>query len=223
MELRNRIVCIVGPKGTGKTETAAGIYGKCDRAVVFNVAHDKQYRVRSTVFLDGDIKSLDKVMRHNDKFRICFESDAMIRKGSSMIYVDLDDIILDCMANPPITLFLDEAHLLCKADNVTNETLRAVYISRHHAMSMVFIMQRMAGVHPDIRFNADEYHFFKINEPADIDIIKQKFGKEVAEQVRDLRRLDYVNGRVVPGQQLVWNVEDDKISMIDPTRPPKER
>lgn len=207
--LENRIICIVGPKGTGKTERAARMYGLSDRALVFNVAFDKQYYARSTHIVDDDVITAGEMMRREPKFRISFESENLEQAGQGLRYVNLDPLIRECYQRGPMTIFLDEAHLLCSAQCVSPETLRMVYIGRHHLLSSVFIMQRTSGVHPVVRTNADEYHFHQITEPLDLKFIATKCGYEVAEVVQNLRRLKWENGKAVPGQCLVWTVEGE--------------
>lgn len=206
--LQNRVVCIVGPKGTGKTERASRLYGLQDRALVFNVAFDKAYDVRSTHVVEDDFISAGKVMRDNDKYRISFTSENLERtKSGGLTYTDLDPLIRECYLHGPMTVFLDESHMLCASHSCSDEVLRSIYIGRHHQLSSVFIMQRANGVHPVIRTNADEYHFFALSEPLDLKFISQKCGEDVAYTVANLKRLQVVGGKVVPGQCFVWTVE----------------
>jgi hypothetical protein len=177
------------------------------RALVFNAAFDESYRVRSSHIVTEDVIGAAEVMRKQKAYRVCFETENIIMKGQNVVYADLDPVVVACMNNPPMTLIIDEAHLTCSHITATHEVLRSVFIGRHHQLSEIFVMQRTSGVHPVVRANADEYHFFAITEPLDLKFISQKCGEDAAYTVANLRRLQEKNGKVVPGQCYVWTVE----------------
>jgi hypothetical protein len=209
--LQNRIVCIVGPKGTGKTHHAAQMYGQSARALIFNVAFDAAYDGNSLYIINDDIIAAGRVMRDQQQYRISFTSEDLQRtRSGGLVYASLDPLIRECYDHGPMTIFLDEAHMLVHAQSASDECLRMVYIGRHHQLSQVFIMQRANGVHPLVRANADEYHFFRISEPLDLKLIRERCGLHVAERVRTLKRLEVdEQGNVIPGEYLVWTVEGD--------------
>jgi len=210
--LQNRVICVVGPKGTGKSFRVCQMYAKSKRALVFNAAFDKEYRVRSTHLVHEDVIGAGRVMQKEQTYRICFETENVIRKGQNMIYPDLDPIVLACMNNPPMMLIVEEAHMTCSYITATDEILRSVFIGRHHQLDEVYCMHRMSGeggVHPVIRANADEYHIFRLSEPGDLKFVAQKCGADAAYTVANLRRLQEKDGKVIPGQCFVWTTEGE--------------
>lgn len=208
MELRNRIICIVGPKGTGKTERASRMFGSSDRALVFNVAFDRAYYPRATHIVTDDVIGAGEIMRTAKTYRIVFETENMAEtKSGRMIYPDIDALIRECYMRGPMTMFVDEAHMVASSQSASFETKRMALIGRHHNLSAVYITQRVNGVHPDIRSNADEYHIFHVIEPLDIQVIASRCGWDTAAKVQSLRRLSFDNGKVLPGECLIWSAD----------------
>jgi hypothetical protein len=68
------------------------------------------------------------------------------------------------------------------------------------------VAQRVTGIHPAIRENTDEFYFWKIINPASLKVIEENCGKDVAEQVKNLRavELDEKDNFKSPGQMLHW-------------------
>lgn len=81
-------------------------------------------------------------------------------------------------------------------------------IGRHRRMSLVLVAQSFTGIHPAIRKNADTFLFWRIIEPSDLDAIKDRCGKDVAEKVSNLRILERnpdTDELIRPGQMLRWD------------------
>jgi hypothetical protein len=80
-------------------------------------------------------------------------------------------------------------------------------IGRHQEFSMILIAQSFTGIHPAIRKNADEFYFYKIIEPSDLNGIEERCGKEVSEQVRNLRALEVDDKEKFKraGQRVHWS------------------
>jgi hypothetical protein len=82
----------------------------------------------------------------------------------------------------------------------------ASYVGGHSGFSLILIAQSFSGIHPAVRQNADELYLWKIIEPRDLDGISDRCGKQVMEQVQNLRatETDDNNKFKKAGQMLHW-------------------
>jgi hypothetical protein len=86
-----------------------------------------------------------------------------------------------------VLLVIDEAHLLANGRNCPKMLMVSSLVGRHRQLSMILIAQSFSGIHPAIRRNADEFYFWKIIEPSDLDNIRERCGRDVEKQVSELR------------------------------------
>lgn len=206
--LRNKIIAIFGQKGSGKTFLAAGMYGKESRAVCYNLAEDKEFRVRSTLFCVGGDETANRLWRYmkkpEEKFRIDF-IPTDLEFGRKVSAESLETISQLCWDARDVTLYFDEAHMLLSS-GWAPAAFRTLYLrGRHHEVSIVMIQHRMAAIPKEFTYNVDTFIFFQTSEPTDLDSIADRCGEEVAEKVSELRRLDTSVTPVVPGQYYEWD------------------
>ena len=104
-------------------------------------------------------------------------------------------------------LVIDEAHLLTNSRNCPPELVMASLVGGHAGFSMILVAQSFSGIHPLVRQNADELIMWRVIEPRDLEGIRDRCGREVEEQVRNLRavELDENDGFKRPGQMLHWS------------------
>lgn len=206
--LQNRIRAVIGPKGSGKSYRSAKMFAMCKRAVLYDIAHDEDY-YRHATHIVTDTQQLFKVMRREEEFRAIYvvsEADLM-PKGKELIYISAVPVVEECFFIGNMTLFLDEAHELCTQWSIDWRIRKVVRLARHQQLNIVWISQSMNEIHREIRRNTDEYHFFKIHEPADLEAIKLRCGEPCALKVASLLRLK--KHPFTPGTCFVW-VSDEQ-------------
>jgi ABC-type dipeptide/oligopeptide/nickel transport system ATPase component len=208
--LQNRIIGIIGPKGSGKSYRAARMFKLCKRAVLYDIARDVGYYQNAT-YIVNDTTQLFKIIRKEEEFRIVYQvqDGDLLPKGKELIYTTATPIAEECFYTGNITLFLDEAHELCTQWSIDWRLRKVIRLSRHQQLNVVWISQSMNEIHREIRRNTDEYHFYKIHEPRDLEAIVDRCGEYTSAKVANLKRLKRENGRVVPGECFVW-VSDEQ-------------
>jgi hypothetical protein len=215
--VQNKIILVIGAKGSGKTYNVCKALSNMDRAVIFDMVHEEGY---AKVVLDSGKKNDAIIIGQPRNFANAISRDV---ESFKVVYrpveiEPLDNGLVNCPEFGPITkliylrgdcwLIVDEAHLLCNGRNCPKELMMSNLLGRHRRMSMVLVAQSFTGIHPAIRKNADEFMFFKIIEPSDLKGIEDRCGKDVAEQVRNLRMLERnqeTDELIQPGQMLRWD------------------
>lgn len=210
--ISNRITGIVGPKGSGKTFRAAKLFAQEDRAVLYQpVRINTEADIYAThICFDGDIASIFDVINREEKFRIIYkvpDSD-YIQRGQNLLYTSILPIATECYNVGNLTLYLDEAHELCNQSTIDPNLRRVLRLARNNRLSVSWVAQSME-VHRELRRGTEEFYFYRIFEPGDLDKIAERCGVQTAERVANLRRLkETADGKIVPGECLYWSAEN---------------
>lgn len=194
------------------------MFAQCRCAVLYDIAHDEDYYPYATLITNDTTQLIRELRRWTDDsnpdkepFRAIYqvkESDLM-PKGKELIYLTATPVAEECYNIGNCTLFLDEAHELCSQWSIDWRLRKVVRLARHQQLNIIWISQSMNEIHREIRRNTDEYHFYKIHEPRDLEAIKERCGEECAIKVAGLQRLKRENGKLIPGTCLVW-VSDEQ-------------
>lgn len=214
--VENRIIGIVGPKGSGKTHRAARQFAKEKRAFMYQPARmNSECDAYATHISEGDLKTVFEIMEKADpdpespdyQFRIVYKvPDAdFVRRGQNLIYLTILPVAQECYYIGNMTLYMDEAHELCNQETIDPELRRVVRLARNNQLNITWCSQSME-VHREIRRNTDELVLYRMWEPGDLDKIRRKCGESTAETVKNLRRLKK-GPPIEPGEFVVWCVE----------------
>jgi hypothetical protein len=178
---------------------------------------DVQYTSREqTVVIEGKPRSFAEAIgayktleeQHKEKFCVVYHPAVTeVQDNGLMESPEFGLIVKTCQIRGHMYLVIDEAHLWCNSYNCPKELMVANLIGRHDELSLILIAQRINGIHPAIRENADEFYFWKIITPTGLKMVTEYCGADVAEQVNNLRavELDDDNNFVSPGQCLHWS------------------
>jgi hypothetical protein len=216
----NEIVCVIGPKGSGKSFETNQRIQLMERVVIFDMIKDETY-AETVLPEDGPMDENNCIIEGEP--RVFATAIHPSKESFKVIYRPVliemkDNGIVECPEFGKVTelvhlrgdcwYVVDEAHLLANSHNCPKELMLANYIGRHNELSMLFVAQSFTGIHPNIRRNADTFIFWRIIEPADLEAIRKRCGKDVEEQVRNLRVIErdpVTKEFVSPGQFLVWD------------------
>ena len=209
----NKIILVIGPKGSGKSYRVARAIEQMERVVIFDTIHEQQGYgdIEGVEIITGKPKELYRKLEPFDDrkpFKIAYRPVNIGLLPNGLLQCpEFGPIVELCHLKGDMWLVVDEAHLLINARNCPPELMSMNLLGRHRRMSMVFVAQSFTGIHPAIRKNADEFMFWRIIEPSDLEGIKDRCGKDVEEKVRNLRVLERDENEkvVVVGQMLRWD------------------
>lgn len=206
--MQNKIILVIGPKRTGKTRKTSEVIRKIERVAVFDIVRDSQYVEGATVIYGRPADFARAISPEHDSFRVVYQpSIRNLRDNLIMDAPEFEPLLKLCHLRGEMYFVIDEAHLLCNSRNCPPELAMASYVGGHKGFSMILVAQSFTGIHPIVRRNADELFLWKIIEPSDLDAVAERCGKDVAEQVRNLRavQLDDNDEFKHPGQMIHWS------------------
>jgi Zonular occludens toxin (Zot) len=218
--MQNKIIGVVAPKGSGKTTRVAELVRQTPRVAVYDpmAATDNQYRLVAGEIVVQNLKAAGRIMAE-DNFQLLYEPELPVQDDEDWFYPDFRPFIQMVWRRVqligPMMVVIDEAHYTMSKRTMPIEVLNIITNGRRYGLDIVWITQRFVGVNSWARANADEYWFFRLAHPADINTVSQIAGPEVADQVVELRRLDANASPVVPGQMLRWSTLDGSVVIED--------
>ncbi len=180
MEIQNKIVGIVGRKGSGKSTMFRRVMERCPRLFVFDSMGE--HRWIPNRFDDfGDVL----------EFLACVEAEGEPTFAGS--YVPQADLVEDfcdlshevySMGN--LIFGVEEVSMLCGPSFLPLEFDRIVRLGRHRRVNVVWTAQRMAEVARRLTAATDVFVLFAHTEPRDLDAVADRCGRDAAEQVAEL-------------------------------------
>jgi hypothetical protein len=212
--MQNRVIGVIGPKGSGKSHMAAQIMAGADRAAVYQIVReDANYLPAATNIFDGDLR-LFCIALGEDTFRYIYRVAPGARRveKNRIVLPDFELFLKCCFERRNMMMVIDEAHFLCARQYIPAFFYEAVATGRHRVLDIVFVGFRFAEIHPVLTSNADELYLWCINEPMDIEGIRNRCGEEVSTAIVTLRKTEdrrNAGGTLLPGQYIHWRASGD--------------
>jgi hypothetical protein len=184
-EVQNRIVGIVGRKGTGKSYRVRELLRYCPRFVVFDVmgehAHqDGKNRCESPAELTG----LLKWTREQETFAGVYvpegELDEEIEEVSRLVY-----------ARGNLCFVCEEVPLYTQAGYMPPLFGKLIRTGRHQKIDIAWTAQRAAEVPKTLTALTDMWILFSQTEPRDLTALADRCGRDVTERVAGLGLHEY--------------------------------
>jgi len=192
MELQNKIVGIVGRKGSGKSRKFRELMQRSPRLVVFDTMGEHSWIPNRF----HDLNDLSEFLAWASTQRTCAVSlipeadlDADFATLCEWVYEDGN-----------LTLGVEEAAMLCQPSYLPPEFDRIVRLGRHRRVNMVWTSQRMAEVARRLTAATDLFVLFTHSEPRDLDAMAERCGRDVAERVARLPLHGWLAWDVVRGE-----------------------
>lgn len=205
----NKIILVIGPKRTGKTRKVSELVANdIPRSVTFDLMKDGQYTEGEVTVIQGKPAELARAIgKDQEQFRVVYQPAIIELKDNGLIDApEFEPLLKLCHLRGDMWFVIDEAHLLCNYRTCPSELVMASYVGGHSGFSMILIAQSFSGIHPIVRRNADEFYFWRMIEPADLDAVKERCGEDVMIQVRELRATEVSDNNefIAAGQMLHW-------------------
>lgn len=220
--MQNKVVGVVAPKGSGKTTEVAELVRLTPRVAIYDpmAETDFQYRRVASHIVTRDLREAHLIMAE-DNFQLLYEPELPTQDGEEWYYADFRPFLMKVWRRVqlvgPMMLVVDEAHYTMSGKTMPLEMWNIITNGRRYGLDIVWITQRFVGVNGWVRANADEYWFYRLVHPADLATVREIAGPEVAEEVRNLRRLDSTKTPPMPGELLIWNSLDGSTRKVDLT------
>lgn len=206
----------MAPKGSGKTTRVAELVRVTPRVAIYDpmAATDYQFRRVASHIIERDLKAFHEAIAE-DGFQVLYEPELPTQDGEEWFYGDFPVFLMKCWRRVqlvgPMMIVIDEAHYTMSARTMPVEMWNVITNGRRYGLDVCWITQRFVGVNGWVRANCDSYWFFRLVHPADLQTVSQICGPEIADRVRNLRRLDQHAG--VPGEMLVWDSLDGSVTI----------
>lgn len=200
-ELQNRIVAIIGRKGTGKSTKLTEILTAQDRVLVFDPMAEHDWS-------PNEIDSLDKAATGGsgfDSLREFFKWNHK-KKQWAANYVPGEKIEDEVEAVSRIVyqhgncaFGLDEVGLFCSPGHLPEALGKLVRTGRHKKIDIYWTGLRAGEISRTLTSLTDEFIIFSQTEPRDLDAIATRCGVEIADLVRRLEIHDFIQWDVYRG------------------------
>lgn len=206
--LTNRIIGVIAPKGSGKSFTVGEWLDRQNRVLVFDITHGDAYRRDGVEIIEANPRKAGETMM-GENWKILYMPKNVIAKERYLYAPSFDKICDVAYQIGNCTLVVEEAHHLCTSFYLPFPLLNISRLGRHRQCSLIYITQSFTAVHNSLRQNTDEFWFWKLIEPGDVDGVRARCGAEAAERVQALRKLEKgADGEARPGEMLRWTIEN---------------
>lgn len=185
-EVQNKIVGVIGRKGSGKSTRAKTMVRYCPRFFVWDPMREYLRTVRD--YVEGP-DSYEGENSDVDRYFI----EAGRGKNFALAYIPEGDLeeefeeICQIVYHYGHMLFVvEEAPLVMKAGYMPPAFGKIVRTGRHFGIDLLWTAQRAAEVARTLTSMTDIFIFYSQTEPRDLDAIADRCGREVADRVASL-------------------------------------
>jgi len=198
MDVQNKIIAVVGRKGSGKSAMLRRHLERCPKFFLFDVMAEHG-------FCPNTLRDLEEVDR--------FLAWAQTKPYAAARFIPDEPIEEDFAAiceavydTGGLTFAVEEVPLLAKAGYIPDDFARVVRLGRHRRLNLIWTAQRLAETPRTLTAMTDLFVLFHTTEPRDLDAIADRFGVEVAEKISRLSLHGFV----------VWDVRaGDEVGLED--------
>lgn len=185
--MKNKIVLIVGFRGSGKTTVASNILQAQDAVFVFDPHVDDAYAwLPNTARNEKQLANYPKwVMQAKPKRIAC----RFVPDGRQDPYESLQFFCSVMWICRNLWMCVEEVSESCRgvsAQGMPPEFRRIVNQGRHKGINQIYCGLRYAEIPRSVSAGADVQVLFRCQEPVDIDSMRGRIGSEAAEKVQRL-------------------------------------
>lgn len=181
--MQNRIICIFGRKGSGKTTLARAMIKREPRYIIADSLNEYDAPMTAT-----DERELADHVRAKlqGKLRLC------VKVGNDAMFDAACDAAKIAGSEKPVLLVVEEADLRCSPAYVTASLDRLIRYGRHWGVSILAVARRPAEITRHLTAQADTVIAFRSVEPRDLDFFRKRCGEDFARRLPNLKRYRYI-------------------------------
>jgi hypothetical protein len=195
--IQNRIVGVIGRKGSGKSTRFEELLERRDRIIIFDPMAEHDWTPNE---LAGP-KPIETAKEFFDWGKRKPQWAANFVPGDDL-EADLEALSRMVYDRGECAFGVEEIPLICSANHMPDNFGKLVRTGRHRGVDLFWTAQRAAEVPRTLTSLTDEFVFFSQTEPRDLDAIAARCGSDVADQV----------GRLGMHDSLHWDVINRQIS-----------
>ncbi|MEQ1574391.1 MAG: hypothetical protein ABL993_09120 [Vicinamibacterales bacterium] len=177
---QNRIVGIVGRKGSGKSTRTATLLKYAPRILAWDPMED--HRALLPDSYDAICVELDEYF---DEART-HQTFACAYIPGDNLEGDFEEICQLVYDYGHLLFVIEEAPLVCRASYMPPTFGKIVRTGRHRGIDILWTAQRASEVSRTLTSATDVWIFYSQTEPRDLDAIAERCGRDVAEKVAGL-------------------------------------
>ncbi len=196
-ELQNRIVAIIGRKGSGKSTMLAERLKVAERIVVFDPLGEHSGKRGWLPNATTSLPELESFFRWNRK-RGQFATGYV--PGENM-EEEVEGVSGILYGRGNLVFGIEEVPLICSPSYLPPVLGKLIRTGRHRQIDITWTAQRASECARTLTSLTDEFVLFSQTEPRDLDAIGARCGDDVARRVAELGRHDY----------LTWDVATRKL------------
>lgn len=198
-ELHNRIVAVVGRKGSGKSTLTREILQHSDRLMIYDTMGEHSWVPDQ---FDDLAESEMYIFEHGcsgDSF-----IGSYVPSGDE-IEGDFSVVCTAAYETGNITVVVEELPMLSNPNYVPKRFDRLIRLGRHRSINVLYTGQRLSECPRRVTAATDVFVLFSHTEPVDLDRIAERCDPEVANLVAQLGEHEF----------LVWDVASRRIVIVD--------
>lgn len=187
-ELQNRIVAIIGRKGSGKSTMLAERLKTADRLVVFDPLGE---HVGKNGWLPNELSSLPEL----ERFMLWNRKRGQFAAGyvpGEQLEEEVEGVAGILYQRGNLVFGIEEVPLICSASYLPPVLGKLIRTGRHRQIDIAWTAQRASECARTLTSLTDEFVLFSQTEPRDLDAIAARCGEDVARRVAELGRHDYI-------------------------------
>src|SRR5215831_4466005 len=194
---QNRIVGVVGRKGSGKSTRVDSLLKFCPRVFAWDPMEDHSGLLPDAFEgVDDDLSEYFRQARRAKTFACSFIPAEDLEE-------EFDEVCHLVYGYGRILFVVEEAPLVLKAGYMPPAFGRIVRTGRHRQSDLLWTAQRASEVSRTLTSATDIWIFYSQTEPRDLDAIAERCGREIADKVAGLGMhdsfiWDVIERRIIP-------------------------
>lgn len=204
--ITSNLVCFIGPRRSGKSFLLAREIAGRKRVLGVTLVPDPAFAGFTSVRGNPRQVFIEMKKRPAD-FRVVFtpNPNSLEYAGTYTRWPGLElvsRLVIEKMRD--MTMTIDECHSFMTPHYMPAALGNLVRFCGHKGIHLFCVSHSFAGLNQVVTQNADTFIFWRMISPHDLKGIKDRCGQDVADAVSKLGILREENGKVIPGETLVW-------------------